>query len=146
MKSNLPPSLKYWSHPPDTPRICKTIDPGKLCPWPDDCYCAREERELRAKGVTSAVVAGLVVAALVLAFGLWYVNRAEGVEVCLTHEQARAKWPRDHLYWHTAARCWDNERSRRGDKEYLTPEAIDAVQYREEAERRLRTCCWPPLE
>src|SRR3974390_493549 len=27
--------------------------------------------------------------------------------VCLTHEQARERWPHSHLYWHTVAHCWD---------------------------------------
>lgn len=27
---------------------------------------------------------------------------------CLTHSEARQRWPDAHLYWHTDARCWDN--------------------------------------
>lgn len=31
---------------------------------------------------------------------------------CLTHAQARAKWPNQHLRWHGNARCWDNAATR----------------------------------
>src|SRR5262245_9689951 len=30
---------------------------------------------------------------------------------CLTIQEARAKWPKAHLYWHTEHRCWDNSRT-----------------------------------
>ena len=32
-----------------------------------------------------------------------------GAAPCLTHREARAKWPAAHLYWHTDERCWDNQ-------------------------------------
>jgi hypothetical protein len=40
---------------------------------------------------------------------LWaisYSSATSGVG-CLTNEEARRIWPREHLYWHTGARCWD---------------------------------------
>jgi len=30
---------------------------------------------------------------------------------CLTEKEARARWPKDHLYWHGPDRCWDNSRA-----------------------------------
>jgi hypothetical protein len=36
--------------------------------------------------------------------GLNIGNAAEG---CLTNAGARKIWPRQHLYWHTGAHCWD---------------------------------------
>jgi hypothetical protein len=51
--------------------------------------------------ITSAVLTGcLIFSAPVLA--------ADNDKPCLTKEQARAKWPGQWLYWHTANRCWDN--------------------------------------
>lgn len=68
---------------------------------------------------------------------------------CYTKEQARAKWPKAVLYWHTANRCWDNISIKRAHTvvaaRMITQEEIDELQVRHEAERRLRTCCWPPL-
>jgi hypothetical protein len=32
---------------------------------------------------------------------------------CLTKAQAKAKWPKAWLYWHTADHCWDNRPGRR---------------------------------
>jgi hypothetical protein len=34
-------------------------------------------------------------------------RNATAVVGCLTYDEARKIWPREHLYWHTAARCWD---------------------------------------
>lgn len=42
---------------------------------------------------------------------LWLVFAAAAADnnpPCLTKEQARAKWPKDYIYWHGANRCWDN--------------------------------------
>jgi hypothetical protein len=32
---------------------------------------------------------------------------------CLTRAQAKAKWPKAWLYWHTQHHCWDNRAGRR---------------------------------
>jgi hypothetical protein len=37
---------------------------------------------------------------------------------CLTKHEARAKFPRAHLYWHGTRHCWDNQRGR---KRYRDP-------------------------
>jgi hypothetical protein len=34
---------------------------------------------------------------------------------CLSHSDARAKWPDAHLFWHTDNRCWDKSRVSSGD-------------------------------
>jgi hypothetical protein len=41
-----------------------------------------------------------------LAFAL-LDGTGEAAEGCLTNAEARKIWPREHLYWHTSARCWD---------------------------------------
>ena len=33
---------------------------------------------------------------------------ADNTPPCLSREQAKAKYPGAHLYWHTINRCWDN--------------------------------------
>jgi len=38
---------------------------------------------------------------------------------CLTKSQARAIYKTSHLYWHTAAHCWDDKRS--GGRSYPAP-------------------------
>src|SRR6476619_7475871 len=48
----------------------------------------------------------LVLLAWVAVAGLDTRNATAVVE-CLTYDEARKIWPREHLYWHTAARCWD---------------------------------------
>jgi hypothetical protein len=68
---------------------------------------------------------------------------------CLTHEQARAAFPHQWLYWHGPQHCWSNRGRVPAAKPQrdplFSPEQIDELQYREEAERRLATCCWPTL-
>jgi hypothetical protein len=41
---------------------------------------------------------------------------------CLTKQQARAIYRTSHLYWHTAARCWDDQPTR-GRKYHVRPNA-----------------------
>lgn len=33
---------------------------------------------------------------------------AVGSPLCMTKEEARKAYPRDHIYWHGPQRCWDN--------------------------------------
>jgi hypothetical protein len=37
---------------------------------------------------------------------------AHGSPSCMTRDEARAKYPRAHLYWHTLHHCWDNHAAR----------------------------------
>jgi hypothetical protein len=41
------------------------------------------------------------------ALSAFEIPTATAVVGCLTNEEARKIWPREHLYWHTGARCWD---------------------------------------
>jgi hypothetical protein len=41
-----------------------------------------------------------------LAFSL-LPSTGTAAEGCLTNAEARKIWPRQHLYWHTQAHCWD---------------------------------------
>lgn len=56
---------------------------------------------------TTPIVIIILAAVAVIAIGAWTVL---GADLCLTKEQARAKFPGQWLYWHTAQRCWDNQR------------------------------------
>ena len=49
---------------------------------------------------------------LLLALGLAALG-ADVNPACMTKAQAKAKWPKAWLYWHTAAHCWDNQRGGR---------------------------------
>ena len=56
---------------------------------------------------------GLAVAALILIGVGLLVEAAFGADnaaPCLTKEQARAKWPKDWIFWHGMNHCWDNVR------------------------------------
>lgn len=44
-----------------------------------------------------------------------------GAAVCLTHVQARAAYPHQHLYWHSESHCWDD--NRRPREHYDAPAA-----------------------
>jgi hypothetical protein len=52
-------------------------------------------------------------ASLRLSFGLLALSilcgpsAGHAAQGCLTNAEARKIWPRQHLYWHTGARCWD---------------------------------------
>jgi hypothetical protein len=88
-----------------------------------------------------------VISAIALAFLLQTANATPS---CMTQDAARAKFPRAHLYWHGLKRCWDNVPPARQKVAWVsaprpTQDEIDAMQYQAEAERRLQTCCWPPL-
>jgi len=129
------------------PRICTTIAPNQQCPLPDDCWCEQEDRRRRAFNVTLFMIVLIVLGAATLIASCSIIDRALSAEPCLTEKQARAKYSGQHLYWRTAQKCWSNipPAAKRADKEPLTADVIDQLQYREEAERRLRTCCWPPI-
>lgn len=36
-------------------------------------------------------------------------TRVYASEGCLSKAEARSKWPKAHLFWHTAEKCWDNQ-------------------------------------
>ena len=50
------------------------------------------------------VIAAQVVVSAVCGFSPPKSSAAAG---CLTNDEARRIWPREHLYWHTGAHCWD---------------------------------------
>src|SRR5262245_17169098 len=93
---------------------------------------------------------------------------------CLSYSEARSRWPKRHLYWHTSERCWDATSGsrwrsryrgevRRGPRSEAAVAAADNVQtpaappplsipLPRPAPRRywrepdLSECCWPPLK
>jgi hypothetical protein len=54
-------------------------------------------------------VLAVVAAACILIIA---VIAARGSPSCMTMAEARAKYPRAHLYWHTLHHCWDNHAAR----------------------------------
>ena len=66
---------------------------------------------------TAGAIIGLVVFVL-LFIAVWAISdavfgaasAADSATPCLTKEQARAKWPKEWIYWHGMNHCWDNVR------------------------------------
>jgi hypothetical protein len=52
----------------------------------------------------------LALATAVTFFAVWKTMAADNNPPCLTKEQARAKWPKDWLFWHGSNHCWDATR------------------------------------
>ncbi len=52
---------------------------------------------------------------------------------CMSIKEARIKYPRDHLWWHTDAHCWNNSRAaeRPTAKAIPAPKIVDATEYNE---------------
>src|SRR5262245_45821102 len=77
---------------------------------------------------------------------------------CLTKSEARAKWPKRHLYWHTEHHCWDATPGGRWryqqvlarSKSPVTPTAPaplpKPVKKKVWKEEELPECCWPDLK
>ena len=64
---------------------------------------------------TALVATGILLAIAAIGLAIWAASIALGTDnatprsvSCLTKEQARAKWPNELIYWHTAHHCWDN--------------------------------------
>jgi len=77
------------------------------------------------KNVAAAVL--LTITALFFVALLATVARAE---TCLSKAEARAKWPKAHLYWHTGDHCWDNKQSTKHEKKRdprVAPEPLPKV-------------------
>jgi hypothetical protein len=56
-----------------------------------------------------SVLVRQVLAALAVVSALcgFYLPKGLAAVGCLTNDEARRIWPREHLYWHTGAHCWD---------------------------------------
>ena len=103
---------------------CAGLPPGAPCPthekgtWPQECYCYQEEsKTMRDSSEKFLAYIFIIVTASVVIIGTWLLlDKAFGADVdqtCLTREQARAKYPKQYLYWHTEHHCWDNRPGRR---------------------------------
>lgn len=145
--------------PPDVPmtrKKCHGVAPGAPCPayddgtWPEGCDCVQRLNDDRGDNSLAWTLLTLLVAAIGLLLMTYVVLGADNIAPCLSKAEARAKWPKDWLYWHGVNRCWDNvkvyarpDRTHKGNRG-VSAEKVDEIQYRSEAERRLRECCWPP--
>lgn len=67
--------------------------------------------------VAAIILAGIILIAIVIAAG--------ASPSCMTQAEARVKFPRAHLYWHTLHHCWD-DRGRAARKTDRRPIIIDA--------------------
>jgi hypothetical protein len=80
---------------------------------------------------------------------VFLLQTAQATPSCMTQDEARVKYPRAHLYWHGPKKCWDNVPPGRRvallKPKQVSEDTIDNIQERQEAERRLETCCWPTL-
>ena len=55
---------------------------------------------------------------------------AANAQECLTFADARARWPKSHLYWHTVNHCWDNRIGAHYRPTQPKPRIIDPVPVR----------------
>jgi hypothetical protein len=58
---------------------------------------------------------------------------AHGSPSCMTRAEARAQFPRAHLYWHTLHHCWDNQaggraRTRKADRLPIRDATVNTCQ------------------
>ena len=60
--------------------------------------------------IDSLSLAVLIATIVVLALLLAGVIAAAASTVCLTKQQARHLWPRQHIYWYSKDHCWSNRR------------------------------------
>jgi hypothetical protein len=60
----------------------------------------------------AVIAVTIAIAFAVSLFAVWKTSAADANPPCLSKEQARAKWPKEWLYWHTAHHCWDATRGR----------------------------------
>jgi hypothetical protein len=59
---------------------------------------------------TAASVATMLVAGLALFLMVLWISTAAPAAVCLTKQEARELWPKQHIYWYSKDRCWSNRR------------------------------------
>lgn len=103
-------------------RACYGLRPGVPCPayddgtWPDGCDCMVNLRHYDGSLTTAGAVVGFIVFVL-LFIAVWAIadavfgaaHAADNYNPhCLTKEQARTKFPKQTIYWHTADRCWND--------------------------------------
>src|SRR5262249_39335046 len=75
-----------------------------------DSRPARVKEHLKAASQTNAMktVNGSGLFLLAALLGTAVSGFANAEPSCMTEAEARAAYPRAHLYWHTARHCWDN--------------------------------------
>lgn len=83
--------------------------------------------------------------------------------LCLTKDQARVLWPKQHLYWYSKDRCWSNRRggpprgiridplpeekkARAEARPTILPDPVYDVLPQPRPDSADDYCCWPPLE
>lgn len=108
------------------------------------------------------IALGLII--IVLCAMILFPSTAKASPGCMTHGEARAKWPKAHLYWSGPNHCWSNRRERwrrheapralaQADKPkpQLLPDPVYNVLPPRRpvivmVEEDLNECCWPPLD
>lgn len=70
----------------------------------------------------------LIALALMAAIGILLIAAitAGAAPACMTQAQARAKFPKAHLYWHTLHHCWDNQPRQRRTRPSREPDGATA--------------------
>lgn len=127
-------------------------------PMPRDDY-------VRTLLVDLIIILGAIV--IVLACLLVIATRAHASPNCMSKAEARAAFPKSHLFWHSTRHCWDNNSAHRfhyrGPRiapdilpvhAEIEPTGIDAngdelTPYDEVMEKpqpKDDACCWPPLD
>ena len=104
---------------PDHARRCYGLPPGAPCPahddgtWPEGCDCyGQGGGGMKYSGsLTWAVVIAVMLAIAIALISIGLVVNALGADnltPCLSKAEARAKYPKQIIYWHTINHCWDN--------------------------------------
>ena len=101
----------------------------------------------------SKFIAGVVGGAIPVIVGViaTFAAPAAGSPSCMTQEEARKAFPRDHIYWHGPQRCWDNVGKQRSQTPAANGNAAGSAAKRSDVNRRLRrppssTSAAPPSE
>ena len=151
--------------PPDIPSFpCRGLPPGTPCPWPEDCFCNRDTLA-HGRYYTQMVICGLALGIAVACVAIfWFATLAHGADnlaPCYTRAQAKERWPKAWLYWHTEHHCWDNVPGRRHRYAPRPPaeKTLAAIRWYPREFEQARPilfpefliphdddeCCWPPL-
>lgn len=75
-----------------------------------------------ARDIASALLLLLTLSVILI---LLLMTFASSAPICLTFEQARHLWPKEHLWWYSKDHCWSNRRGGPPSKLRIDPMPAD---------------------
>lgn len=108
----------------------------------------------KGMGIIQLILLLVCVTLITVAVIFYYTGPAVGSPSCMTYNEARVKWPHDHLWWRTSARCWSNipgSRSSARKRIHHDPNGNDAVKHTVQKQPVIAlakadpTVIWPPV-